>query len=62
MHLTLKRLEAPGNGKAWWNGMGWGGGRWEAGYIFLETGRRNGVRKCKKGKLGGGKNWTIKKD
>jgi hypothetical protein len=41
--------------------MGWGGGRWEAGYIFLETGRRNGVRKCKKGKLGGSKNWIIKK-
>jgi hypothetical protein len=23
MHLTLKRLEAPGNGEVWW-GWGWG--------------------------------------
>jgi hypothetical protein len=22
MHLTLKRLEAPGSGEVWWGGMG----------------------------------------
>jgi hypothetical protein len=37
MHLTLKRLEAPGNIEVWWSG-GWGGGD-----ILMETGNREEV-------------------
>ena len=33
MHLTLKRLEAPGSLEFWWGGVGWGGD------ILVETGR-----------------------
>jgi hypothetical protein len=53
MHLTLKRLETPGNGEAWqrvgtssWRwGWGWGWGRWRGkGEEGKEGRRRNGVR------------------
>jgi hypothetical protein len=40
MHLTLRRLEAPGSLEVWWGGGGGGGGGGED--ILMETGERGG--------------------
>ena len=63
MHLTLKRLEAPGSGEVWWDGVwvevGGGGG---GGDILLDTeGKRNGMKNCGRTDWEGGKDWTVKK-
>lgn len=54
MRLTLQRLEAPGNGEAWW---GWGGvthprvDRWE----------QEWDKELWEGGVEGGNYWTVKK-
>ena len=57
MHLTLKRLEAPGSLKVRWGGVG-------GGDIQVETGRWGGCMGC--GTVGGetgegDKIWSVKK-
>lgn len=53
MHLTLKRLEVPGNGESWWGGV-------VGGDILLEM-RRNGMRNCQRVDWKGDDDWIVKK-
>jgi hypothetical protein len=56
MHLTLKKLEAPGSGEAWWS--------WEEGDILLEMGEEEWNEELSEGgpgQTGRGIYWTVKK-
>jgi hypothetical protein len=57
MHLTLKRLEAPGSGEVWW-------GRVEEGRdILLERRRRRyGMGSSREVDWEGDSSWTVKGD
>jgi hypothetical protein len=54
MHLTLKRLEAPRNGKAWMSGVG----AWV--HPLGDRGSRNGLRNCQRADQEVDNNWTVK--
>jgi hypothetical protein len=58
MHLTLKRLEAPGSEEVWC-GRGWGGGD-----ILVEMGHgwRYGMWNSQRVDWEGDKIWVVKKD
>jgi hypothetical protein len=49
MHLTLERLEALGNGEAWW-----GVGVLECGDILLEVGEEEWDEELPEGRIEGG--------
>lgn len=56
MHLTLKRLEVPGNGEVWWGGA-----------ILLETGlghegKEEWDEELSEGGPGWGNDWPVKRD
>jgi hypothetical protein len=57
MHLTLERLESPGNGEAW-KDMGVCGA---VGTSYWRWGRKNGPRNCWTAEQDGDNDWTVKK-
>ena len=54
MHLTLKRLEAPGNLEVWWGG-GMGASTWRQDQVGMRCGMWNRQRVDS-----GGREWNMK--